>query len=179
MSNSIISQETWDNMPDNEKQKIIESYNSFSDAPGDLNYWVKAELEAIFGKENLQPNKKIKIWVDVAIHKSEIWDEIHKVINAISGCSRIGNKQLNHLVASIQIQKLIELGYGGVITDEEWANEHLVKYNIDYISGAIAYNDVTDNYSHISFHTDEQREEFMSHPENVALVKHYYMMPNE
>lgn len=177
---AIISQETWDNMSNEEKDKIVKKYNWYQEkevAEAIL------EFEDLFGKENLHPKPKIKTWSDVAIHKSEIWDEIHKVITTISGCSRIGNKILNKLIATIQIQKLIELGYGGVVTEEEWDDKNVWKYcvascvqpdnnkKIRFVSPFCI-----GEKRFIAFHTPEQRELFMSFPENRKLVEQYYMI---
>ena len=181
---SIISQETWDNMPKEEKEEIIKRYiqlnKDIKNVSSDyLKKWTKgqiSELEQLFGKENLRPNK-IKTWAD-----------IEKLLPEDGFC--VGNfekfadnpKVILKCQATLKIAKLIELGYGGMVTEEEWKNNHIVKFCViaDYSSKYKSLNcETDDDYHFIAFHTSRQRGEFMSYPENRELVKHYYMMPNE
>lgn len=81
-------------------------------------------------------------------------------------------------LALLKIHQLIEAGYGGNVTNEEWGT-HKIKYTIritkDKVFG-IDYTSTVWMYSPIAFHTNEQAEEFLSKPENVQLLKDYFMI---
>ena len=126
--------------------------------------------------KNRQLNPNIKNWQDIAEYYPEEAKGIMELQCEVACTIGVNEKIAAKIIATAKIAKIIEFGYGNMLTIKEWENEQLVKYNIENISGTIAYNDVTDNYSFISFHTDEQRDEFMSYPENVNLVKQYFMM---
>ena len=179
---SLVSQKTWDNMPDDEKKKIRDEYNSCYRTPND-----KYILERTFGKGNLQqPSPKIKTWKDVAIYNPELWDFINNLGREISNCPYIDSKLYKKLVAAIHIKKLIELSYGGMVSEEEWKNEEWYKCVVlpssqeEFLSlyeeDGFSFIDVRQyqDKQFIAFHTHDQREEFMSYPENVKLVKEYY-----
>lgn len=56
---AIISQNSWDNLPEEEKKKIRELYKIELEYSSTVN-WSKTRvenMENIFGKENLQPEK--------------------------------------------------------------------------------------------------------------------------
>lgn len=79
-------------------------------------------------------------------------------------------------LALLKIHQLIEAGYGGNLSNEELGSE-----DIYYISYYIPNKEllVTDGglyKSHIAFHTEKQATEFLSYPENVQLLKDYFMI---
>lgn len=81
-------------------------------------------------------------------------------------------------LALLKIHQLIEVGYGGNVTKEEWKNnkiKYTIRINKDEIFG-IDYTLTGWMHSHIAFHTNEQAEEFLSKPENVQLLKDYFMI---
>lgn len=168
---SIISKETWDNLPEEEKEKLRQNYSEDYDAE------TRVILEDIFGKENLQPEPKIKTWEDVLTHNLVnplIVRESAGHAEDVCG-EKIGNK----VESTLKIAALIELGYGGMVSDEEWLNEENPKYVIKCTTDIKPrlYNDeVYDDIQFVAFHTDKQRNEFMSYPENVKLVEQYYML---
>lgn len=87
----------------------------------------------------------------------------------------VSEKYAKSALALAQISQLMPY-YGGEITDEEWKDPSIPKYNIlcglGDIIGTVDYN-----VKHItSFHTREQRDKFMSIPENIQLVKELYMV---
>ena len=87
----------------------------------------------------------------------------------------ISEKYAKAALALAQISQLMPY-YGGEITDKEWKDPSIPKYNILYELGAII-STVGYNIKHItSFHTREQRDKFMSIPENIQLVKDLYMV---
>ncbi len=79
-------------------------------------------------------------------------------------------------LALLKIHQLIEVGYGGNSTNEEWDNDNNYKYSIfcSYDNTLIADNTIF--RSPIAFHTGKQAKEFLSYPENVQLVKDFYMI---
>ena len=81
-------------------------------------------------------------------------------------------------LALLKIHQLIEVGYGGNITDEEWKEHTKTKYTIDSKDKKLICSYTYHFKSHIAFHTKEQAEEFLSYIENVQLLKDYFMIQN-
>lgn len=77
-------------------------------------------------------------------------------------------------LALAQISQLMPY-YGGEITNEEWENNKW-KYSISMDRNEIAFCSSTHIKYLIAFHTEEQRDKFLSFPENVRLVKDLYMV---
>ena len=70
----------------------------------------------------------------------------------------------------------VEVGYGGNVTNEDWKNPYLAKYDIipdTAHSDKLCVRCVGFVKSVIAFYTKEQAEEFLSKPENVQLLKDY------
>lgn len=178
---SIISKETFDRFSEEEKKKIRELYKIELEYSSTIN-WSKTRvenMENIFGKENLQPEPIIKTWEDVERVYPNIKEEVDSLNRSITNCLVFDNKIDAKLKAIIKIQKLIELGYGGVVSKEEWLNEENPKSVIKCTTDIKPrlYNDtVYDDIQFVAFHTDKQRNEFMSYPENRTLVEQYYMI---
>lgn len=179
---SIISQETWDKMPQAEKERIIGSYFNFSDLAENgideeeriVNYHLKEQYEMCFGKENLNPQ----------INPINTWEDIKKLLPDDGFCTgKFKNFTENPKIilkcqATSKIAKLIELGYGGMITDEEWRDRNIPKYVCQcytYDPWEIECTKVYDYKHLIAFHTPEQQERFMSFDENIELIKQYFM----
>lgn len=177
---SIISQETWDNIPKEEKFRIVTRYNSLKrhKNSGGVFRDKLVELEDLFGEENLQPKPKIRIWSDVC---SDDWIQVVNIDEFIQNNTDIEAKIANKLLATLKIAKLIELGYGGMLSEEEWKTIHgkgdtvpCIVWSTFYECLHIKkYEDVNKHF--IAFHTLEQAEEFMSYPENVELLHQYFM----
>lgn len=64
--------------------------------------------------------------------------------------------------------------YGGAITDEEWANDNILKYRIVRVGSHIMALKSTTSCSFLAFHTPEQRDNFLKY--NYELVKDYLML---
>lgn len=174
---SIISKETWDKFTEEEKERVRQGYKSWLYAynKGGIEFSIHEEYEDLFGKENLQPEPKIKTWEDI----TKMDNRYHQLIDEIirRGYSSLwDSKIINKIIATLKISKLIELGYGGMVTEEEWENEDIRKFSIVRFQKDLSYAEGRSAYEFVSFHTPEQREEFMSYPENVELVKQYYMI---
>lgn len=89
-------------------------------------------------------------------------------------------------LALIKIHQLIDAGYGGNVTEEDWRNEKIYKWFLFPDLDKIKENkedifDITDlNFycakRSFAFYTREQAKEFISYPENVKLLKDYFMI---
>lgn len=78
-------------------------------------------------------------------------------------------------LALLKINILIEKGYGGNITNEEWESCD-AKWVIKVFTSKFDYTSVCHDRSHVAFHNQEQAEEFLKHPENIELLNDYFMM---
>lgn len=76
-------------------------------------------------------------------------------------------------LALAQISQLMPY-YGGEITDEEWEKDNY-KYAIEVSNGKI-YESWCKTKHLIAFHTKGQLQKFLSFPENIQLVKDFYMI---
>lgn len=166
---SIISQQTWDIMPQEEKDKIREVY--YLNTTGKpIDNIILDTLETLFDKENLQPEPSLP----------KTWEEIEELLPEDGFC--VGEYEIyadnpkirERCQAELKIGKLIEIGYGGQITNEEW-DMPTEKYVIGCFAGKIKEAAKVGHYHFIAFHTPEQREEFISHESNMELIKKYYM----
>ena len=84
-------------------------------------------------------------------------------------------KEAKSAIAMGKISQLMPY-YGGAITDEEWYNEDIPKYCIERRFDSIRKIMFYGTYTFLAFRTNEQRDRFMSYPENVQLVKDYLMI---
>lgn len=128
-----------------------------------------------------QKSKVPKTWSDTLSNSNFTLYELSYIDNnkndvlTSTGKSPIEKSAL----ALLKIHQLIEIGYGGNITEEEW-NTMKDIYQIDYeihsnkimISNSVCMRFFTP----IAFHTKKQAEEFLSYPENVELLKDYFMI---
>lgn len=77
-------------------------------------------------------------------------------------------------LAFLKISQLIEVGYGGNVTNEEW-KLNTIKYIIDCNKNNFYITLCNNVIHHIAFHTKEQAKEFLQYSENVQLLKDYFM----
>ena len=86
-------------------------------------------------------------------------------------------KQAKSMLAMAQLSQIIQNDerFGGSITDEEWENDHMMKYLIDRERGRIVPEDYQFcAFRFLAFHTPEQRDLFLE--ENEDLIRQYYML---
>lgn len=160
----------WACLSDNEQAKWREDYKYNVDAGAIESMKI---IEELFGSHNLNP--KIKTWKDVKEEYMLRADtRTSYIIDMDKKC--YSEKLVLKALATIQIAKLIELGYGGVVTEEEWKDHTNFKYCVEREDNELTYTHNKIGYSFIAFHTPEQREEFMSYPKNLQLIKDYYMI---
>ena len=165
---SIISQETWDKMPEEEKEKIISQMCNIKDE----DEYAKYCYIELFGKENLQPKPKTpKIWADVKESENLLsinYDRRHTHLTLDNNI--VNTKVVDKIIATYKIAYLINKCYGGIVTEEDG-------WEIIPIQNALVIqHSFTVDRPFVFFHTKQQAEEFISYPENVELVKHYHCM---
>lgn len=164
---ATISQETWDNMSEEEKKKIRTDYHNYNVL---LDTKSMTVLENTFGKENLQSKPKIRTWEDVKAISPSLAD--FKVETPVGG---LYDMLHDKLIATYKLGILIELGYGGMVTEEEWCSD-IIKHCAVRHESEIQHTCMINAYEFIAFHTIEQYEEFMSHKSNIKLVEQYNMI---
>lgn len=135
----------------------------------------------------LFPSKEQRDWNNWAEEqKSKVpktWSELIKFEKAKSiavWSNEEQNSQIAKSAASLlKIYQLIEISYKGNITDDE--RKHYIIYQIEYnvklnelqiVENAAPYK----FKNHIAFRSKELAEEFLSHPENIQLLKDYFMI---
>ena len=81
-------------------------------------------------------------------------------------------------LALLKIYQLIEVGYGGNVTNEEWISPNYAHYAISLYHHSKHFEILQNPADRqlVLFHTKEQAIEFLSHPENVQLLKDYFMI---
>lgn len=84
-------------------------------------------------------------------------------------------KYAKSALAMAQISQLMPY-YGGEITKEEWGNSDLPKHIVYRLDHHYELETVYRTFDLLAFHKKEQRDRFLSFPENVQLVKDYLMI---
>ena len=134
----------------------------------DWNKWVEEQ------------NPKVpKTWSDLERldEFTECGAEIVRTFNNRWWDSTKGNTPIERsALALFIIHQLIEVGYGGNVTNEEWENAFELKYVISCTADKSFPIHATNCIHTIAFHTKEQAEEFLKYTENVELVKVYCMI---
>lgn len=133
-------------------------------------------------------------WIEEQKSKvSKTWSELVKNRKAESHCIHtLNNTYLSSnknkvvieksALALLKIHQLIEVEYGGNVTNDEWVNSD--GNNLIYVP---FYNPLKKEFqsfgvfglsrkSLIAFHTYKQIKEFLKYPENVQLLKDYFMI---
>lgn len=173
----------WNELSEESKNSILSEYidlkeklNIFKDENSirhSVIYRVD-ELEIIFGKENLNKKPQIKTWDDIVNYYPEIHNSLEKGLKGISEYEFTPIIFLLKCAATLKIAKLIELGYGGMITDEEWRDITKEKYTIYRVLDVFVISPLGACIDFPAFHTEEQAKEFLKH--NEHLCKDYYMI---
>lgn len=137
--------------------------------------------------ECIKFKKKIRVntWQDIpklqgfyTLGDSEIveLDEVcHNVLPTNENRNVFLNKKyLRAALALAQISQLMPY-YGGEITKEEWKNTNF-KYCVGVGKKELDLYPTIHQKELVVFHTTEQRDRFISFPENIQLIKDLYMM---
>ena len=122
--------------------------------------------------KEVRTSKTPKTWSELVNSEYYTWNEV------IGHLSTKEEPIYKSMFALLKIHQLIEAGYGGNVTDEEWKKEIDVYYVFYGVHNKfyVEYTNLYGNKRHIAFHTKEQAKEFLSYPENVQLLKDYYMI---
>lgn len=173
----------WNELSIESQKFIIEKYEKASITIPKEQYelGVLHTYEELYGIHNLNPKLTPKTWEDIDdnvknIIQVDILETAFKEILDININSRFLRTNLSYkIIATIQISKLIDLGYGGQIKNEEWEDCTIPKYCVFWDCSEdnwfIKEQRVTKSF--IAFHKEEQAIEFMSYIDNVELVKNY------
>lgn len=88
----------------------------------------------------------------------------------------VTEKQAVSALAMARISQVIanDERFGGVITDDEWKDNFMVKYTITRQANLALKDTALDTYAFLAFHTAGQRDLFLE--ENEDLVKAYLMI---
>lgn len=163
----------WNELSEESKEYIRKLFNEYEPiCEADL---IRMNLMSdLFGKENLKP--QIKTWDDLEKYDKVRSDLYAPVFSELSACNILPKGLFNKLVATIQIAELINTSYGGIVTNEEWADSSIVKHTIwyDSIDKEFCKNSSCREKTFLSFHTVEQRNEFLEN--NESLCKDYFMI---
>lgn len=124
--------------------------------------------EDLIGKDR----PKTQVWVS-STDCEIVVDKISSKILKSDRFEFIDEKHAKSALAMAQISQLIP-HYGGIITDEEWADNGILKYVIYRTSGDITLNCNICAHDLLAFHTEEQRNNFLKY--NERLVKDYLMI---
>lgn len=127
----------------------------------EVNTWEDIESVKGFYISNTYGNSH----VNTDVNKNDSWDK-----NIF-----IDIQHAKSTLAMAQISQLMPY-YGGAITKEEWGDFGLAKYVITRCGNDSETGVAHSYYEFLAFHTEEQRDRFLSFPENVQLVKDYLMI---
>lgn len=162
----------WNELSEESKKYIRKVFNEFE--PISANDLVRMDLMTdLFGKENLNPKPPIKTWDDIEKYYPDLNRALNDLLDSLINYdvdATLGNK----IAATFKIYHLVELGYGGIIADEEWDRISTPKFTIE---GRIKELDCDITHGLrklLAFHTREQRDKFLRN--NEQLCKDYYMM---
>ena len=170
----------WNNLTEEKKNEYRDLYQKGLDYVRNENGYLQGlgqgELNVIvdvFGEDNLLTKSTPKTWEDFLkkFHKETDWNPKNEFADLI--LYGMNDKIKSKILATAKIAKLIELSYGGMVSEEEWINDRIYKYCVERNRNKLDYMYCTTNYHFVAFHTPEQREEFMSYESNRKLVEQY------
>lgn len=111
---------------------------------------------------------EVKTWKDIKISQEELLKKDNNNYYA-------DNKYVKSALAMGQFSLLIKF-YGGEVTNEEWGDVKLPKHVITTDGYNIVKGKFYTQKVLLAFHKEEDRDRFLSYPENVQLVKDYLMI---
>lgn len=170
----------WNELSPDERQSILNTYKkAFDEQDNFFALKYQAVMNKRYGSHNLNP-KPIRTWKDVKDYLEIIPDFKEIVHNLDMGCC--DQKVVNKIIATYKISRIIELGYGGQVSDEGNKDRHIIKFVIvpcEEKDGSVGFEIYTTSYSVdkvVTFHSNAQAEEFITHDSNLRLLAQYYMM---
>ena len=173
-----IQNKLWSDLPEEKREQFR---SMFEDEKTNKSY-LKA-LQDCFGEHNLAPRSPIEVWTD--FESNEDYEEIDSAFVEFEEFlnTYISGSANYKLLATYQINELIEHGYGGRVTSKEWRDESLDKFvivpekdgqrDVTFVVRAVKHMDAN---HFIAFHTKEQAKKFIAFPSNIQLARYYYML---
>ena len=162
----------WNFLSDKEKENWKEKYRENMSLCNNVRSccgYVTALVE-VFGSHNITQAKSPKTWADILEG-----DYSYAITLNSSGFSK---EMQDKAEVTLMISKLIEEGYGGQITEEEWHDDSVRKYTVRYAphdKRRLICSDYCIGDKHfIAFHRPDQRDEFLSYESNRELVRKYF-----
>lgn len=180
----------WKELSKESQKYLQEKYKIHDDEGEGYDLALCDLLDDVFGLDNICPQKFIKTWEDIEklyekdcikFNPKDTSIYISPDFTQVPNTFLLENNVIRKLQATAKISKIIELGYGGAITDDEWTEQDVPKYCIIpsletksrlKVERQLLYM----QKQFIAFHTRKQAEEFISYESNVLLSKQYYMM---
>lgn len=171
----------WNELSEESKKMIKEDWQMLQEAKAnnDLSFYGVGKQDLykdIFGEHNLNPKPQIKTWEDVNKYYKDKGISTDYYVNFECG---MGERIADKMIATAKIAKLIDLGYGGMVSEEEWEDEYKSKWVINCDMSKETRFEILEMFVDkffIAFHEESQAEEFMSHESNKILVRQYYLM---
>lgn len=156
------------------------------DSDGNLAIFPSKENRDWFSWDRMNKIPIPKVWNDISSNPVNYLygsnykiDQYRDYCVDITGCRNNGYTRRESSIekaalALIKINILIEYGYGGNITKEEWSDNTIKKFKIGFnpILKVFICDELYYTKSPIAFHTKEQAEEFLEN--NLELVEDYY-----
>ena len=167
----------WDELKQETRAFLRERYRIMVESGDEIFDHTIKEYEYILGKDNLFSD--VKTWEDLILkHPEKNLSQVMETLSIV-GDGKIDDKIRTKIIATIKIHELIKTVYGGIVTDEEWADKNLMKFYVYQSNcGIITSHHGTSPDKHfIAFHTYEQCAMFLKY--NERLVYDYYQMTLE
>lgn len=176
----------WNELSEDYKEDHRHFYKTYKDFAEETNFYtICRQMEKTFGCHNLNPEPPTsKTWEDVE-KDSKYQQDLITTMETNDGYyamailqTAFSKKIYRKILATAKITKLIELGYGGMVSEEEIDNilplwiircDYKGKVFVESYKGVVIDKLLT-------FRTRELAEEFMSHESNRKLVEMYYLM---
>lgn len=164
----------WSELSESSKDFIRDSFPIEDKEEGGYDLALAEVLDKVFGLDNVFPEPVIKTWKDV-----QDMNEDSNFFVQINDNLELPEKVYDKCKATMKIKKIIDLGYNGSITDEEWRNDKMEKFRvIPFKHGgfqvircySIQQKDI------LAFRTRKLAEEFISYDSNNNLAERYYML---
>lgn len=128
-------------------------------------------------KENIQP--VIKTWEDIRREYGDLDYDVSFDVERQSD-KYIGSVPYNIIekaIATCKIAQLIDLGYGGIVNDNEWRDSTSKFAICPDSSNRLEIIRIRNGAKHfVAFRDYFKAEEFMSYPQNITLLKQYYII---
>lgn len=171
-----ITDDTWGKLSEKTREAIIKEYANLSVSESDDVRKAADEIKEHFGKFlNMNLNKT---WSNL----DKEWTPVHYKYGQ-GGPASIGFPEEKHdgyddiikkIECMMKIRHLIDIAYGGVPEKEDEKTVYIdCSSNGNTVIRRVSYDAFTDKM--LMFKTNELAEEFLSYPENVELVRGYYM----